>query len=91
MDENSPFQPLSDPNRMLAMIAAERKARLEAAARNGTFPVASPPDGSRFKPDAQGQGGILDLISRFLRPGQQTTPAAPKFQQKGIEDEVIQK
>lgn len=83
---NSPFE---DPG--VSIEAAKRQAILEAAAKRGRFPVAPRPDGSRFAPETTNGGSILDLLSRFLQPGSQTAPASPRFNQEGVEDEVIQK
>lgn len=88
MSANSPFD---DPS--VAMAAAKRLAVLQAAERNGTFPLA--PQDSRFH---QGGGSgdpprnpLLEMLSRFLHSGQQTTPATPKRNLQGVEDETEMK
>lgn len=85
MDPNSPFGPPPDEDPMLYLKAAQRKADLEHG-----YPVADGKGGSRFiQPPPSNQ--LLELLSRFLRPGGQTAPATPKFNMEGVEDEVIQK
>lgn len=70
---------------MLWFEAEKRKAALERG-----YPVADGKGGSRFV-EPPPSSSILDLLSRFLHPGSQTAPASPKFNQEGVEDEVIQK
>lgn len=90
MDPNSPFDDGGvDP--MLYLKAAKRKAHLDSAAQAGTFPTSQPPS-SRFTPKADDNtDSIIDILSRFLRPGSQTAPAAPKFNRKGVEDDTEMK
>lgn len=86
MDPNSPFGPPPKEDPMLYLKAIERKRALEKG-----YPVAGGAHGeSRFTQPPQ-TNALLDLLSRFLRPGGQTAPASPKFNQEGVEDEVIQK
>lgn len=82
----SPFddQPGQDPT--LYLRAQARKARLEKG-----FPAYSPnsPGGSRYVTGPAGPAdSLLKLLSRFLRPGGQTTPHTPDINKEGIEDEV---
>lgn len=70
---------------MLWLEATKRKGELEKG-----YPVAGRNGGSRFVQPPQ-VSPLMDLLSRFLHPGSQTAPASPKFNQEGVEDEVIQK
>lgn len=83
--EASPFDQQSDPNRMLSLVAAERLARLKKG-----YPVYSgDPGTSRFtKPPEAVGGSVMELLSRFLRPGQQTTPNTPRRNIEGIEEDI---
>ena len=70
-----------DDHTYLAMLATLQKNQPQSPVSRFNKP--SPPSPQRES--------ILDLLSRFLHPGSQTAPASPKFNQEGVEDEVIQK
>lgn len=71
---------------MLWFEAEKRKAALERG-----YPTANPNGGGSRFVEPPKVSPLIDLLSRFLHPGSQTAPASPKFNQEGVEDEVIQK
>lgn len=86
MDPNSPFDPRPKEDPMLYLGAIRRKRDLE----KGYPAETKTPGESRFiQPPPS--NSLIDLLSRFLRPGSQTAPATPKRNMEGVEDEVIQK
>ena len=83
-DSNSPFeyqQPDEDASLPLYLLASKRQGVLLSASIRDKFPVNA--EASRFsQPPPDESNVLLRMLSRFLRPGQQTQPASPR--QPGI-------